>query len=512
MPENLTPEPAKLETPPALAEDKLPRQVVVVLSILLFTAFVMMLNETTLAVALPAMMADYNITAATAQWLLTGFMLTLAVVMPTTGWMLDRFSTRSVFIFAIAAFLIGTIIAALAPSFVVLLAARVAQAVGTAIVMPLLMTVAMTLIPFHRRGTIMGLISVVMAVGPALGPSLAGAILTFTSWHGIFWFMVPLVALAGIIGATKLTNVGERRNTPLDVLSVVLSVVAFGGLVYGLSSIGTILGGGNAAQLALIILTAGIIGLGLFVWRQLALGKHNRALLDLRPFAVANYTFSLAVLMVLFAALLGALNTLPLYLQGSLLVTALVAGLVLLPGGLLEGVLSPFFGRLYDRFGPRPLITPAMVIVTGSIFWLATVDQHTDIWLIIAIHVIFSIGLAGLFSPLMTTALSSLPSDLFGHGSAILNTLQQLAGAAGTAVMITIYSNVAADAQVQGVPETVALADGANSAFLATGFLSAVALILSLFIKKIPAEPVGLGVQHSPEPDRVSGQSSEENG
>ena len=185
MSEHLTPESAKLETPNVVADDKLPRSVVIVLSILLFTAFVMMLNETTLAVALPAMMADYDITAATAQWLLTGFMLTLAVVMPTTGWLLDRFSTRGVFIFAVIAFLIGTVTAALAPSFVILLAARVAQAIGTAIVMPLLMTVAMTLIPFHRRGTIMGLISVVMAVGPALGPSLAGAILSFTSWHGI---------------------------------------------------------------------------------------------------------------------------------------------------------------------------------------------------------------------------------------------------------------------------------------------------------------------------------------
>ena len=504
MSEKLTPEPAKLEEPAPVSGDKLPRSTVVVLSILLFTAFVMLLNETTLAIALPAMMSDYNITAATAQWLLTGFMLTLAVVMPTTGWMLDRFTTRSTFIFAIAAFLIGTVIAALAPSFGILLAARVSQAIGTAIVMPLLMTVAMTLIPFHRRGTIMGLISVVMAVGPALGPSLAGAILSFTSWRGIFWFMVPLVALAGIIGAAKLTNISEQRDSPLDVLSVILSAIAFGGLVYSVSSIGIIIDGGTPARIALILLVAGIISLALFVWRQIALGKHDRALLNLRPLVVRNYTISLAVLIVLFGALLGTVNTLPLYLQGSLLVTALIAGLVLLPGGLLEGVLSPFFGRLYDRFGPRPLIIPAMALVTGSIFWLATVNEHTGVWLTVTIHVIFSIGLAGLFSPLMTTALSSLPSDLFGHGSAILNTLQQLAGAAGTAVMITIYSNVSAESQALGASQTTALADGASSAFLATGFLSAVALVLSLFIKKIPYEPTGLGAQQGPKTDVAS--------
>ena len=497
------PEPAAKHTPPTIAGDALPSSVKAILSILLFAAFVMMLNETTLSVALPAMMDDYSITAATAQWQLTGFMLTLAVVMPTTGWMLERFSTRSVFIFAVVAFLIGTIIAALAPSFPVLLAARVAQAVGTAIVMPLLMTVAMTLVPFHKRGTIMGLIAVVMAVGPALGPSLAGLILSFTSWHGIFWFMVPLVALAGIIGGAKLTNIGEQRKAPLDLLSVFLSVAAFGGLVYGLSSISVLLAGGTAARIALMILLVGVIGLGLFVWRQLVLGRTNRALLDLRPLAVPNFTFSLLVLMVLLAAMLGVLNTLPLYLQGSLLATALVSGLVLLPGGLLEGVLSPFFGRLYDRYGPRPLIVPGMTIVTGGIFWLATVDDHTSVWTVVVIHVFFSIGLAGLFSPLMTTALSSLPSNLFAHGSAILNTLQQLGGAAGTAVMITVFSNVSAEAQAQDVPATVAIADGANSAFLATGFLSLVALVLSLFIKRIPSEPIGLGVVTSPKADEV---------
>jgi DHA2 family lincomycin resistance protein-like MFS transporter len=480
-----TPEPEALPTPPPVAGDALPRSVKAVLSILLFAAFVMLLNETTLSVALPAMMADYSISAATAQWLLTGFMLTLAVVMPTTGWMLERFRTRSVFVFAVVAFLLGTIVAALAPSFSILLFARVLQAVGTAIVMPLLMTVTMTLVPFHKRGTVMGIVSVVMAVGPALGPSLAGVILSFTSWHGIFWFMVPLMVLSGIIGATKLTNVGQQRKAHLDLLSVFLSVIAFGGLVYGLSSVGVIINGDDGAWIAMSIFVVGAIGLGLFVWRQIVLDRTQRALLNLQPLTVANFTLSLLVLIVLFAAMLGALNTLPLYLQGSLLVSALVSGLALLPGGLLEGILSPFFGRIYDRYGPRPLIIPGMIIVTGGIFWLATVDAHTSVWLVVAIHVVFSIGLAGLFSPLMTTALSSLPSKLYGHGSAILNTLQQLAGAAGTAVMLTIFSNISADAQSRGIPEPVAIADGANSAFLATGFLSLVALVLSMFIKPV---------------------------
>src|SRR5699024_9525794 len=154
-------------------------------------------------------------------------------------------------------------------------------------------------------------------------------------------------------------------------------------------------------------------GLGFFVWRQVVLGRSDRALLDLRPMTVPNFTFSLLVLVVLMAAMLGVLNTLTVYLQGSLLATALVSGLALLPGGRLEGALSPVFGRIYVRYGPRPLLFPGMGVVTGGIFWLATVDEHTSVGTVVAIHVFFSIGLAGLFSPLMTTALSSLPSELY---------------------------------------------------------------------------------------------------
>ena len=466
----------------------IPKPVVLILAVLVLTAFVMMLNETTLAVALPAIMADYSIEANTAQWLLTGFMLTMAVVLPATGWILDRFTTRQVFIFATAVFLLGTVIAALAPTFPILLGARVAQAIGTAVIMPLLMTVAMTVVPVPRRGAVMGLISVVMAVGPALGPSVAGVILSVASWHMIFWVMVPLVGVAAILGAVKSGNINEARSTPFDVFSLVLAAFAFGGLVYALSSIGVILDGGDAARNALIILAVGVVSLVVFVWRQLSLAKTDRALLDLRPLAIRNYTVSIIVLLALFGALLGVMNTLPLYMQGSLMVSALVTGLVLLPGGLLEGVLSPFVGRIYDRRGPRALVIAGMLAVVGALFWLSTVDENTSVGMLVAVHVIFSIGLAFLFTPLITTALGSVPKHLYGHGSAIMNTLQQLAGAAGTAVMIAVYSGVSQSAMLRGVSEEVALADGANSAFFACACVAVVALVFALFITRVPTD------------------------
>lgn len=460
------------------APDRLPRESRRIITVLVFSAFVMLLNETTLGVALRSIMGDFGIDADTAQWLLTGFMLTTAIVLPATGWILGRFETRWVFGAAVGLFFLGTVVAALAPSFAVLLAGRVAQAAGTALSMPLLTTVAMAIIPVHRRGGVMGIISVVMAVGPALGPTVAGLILQWSSWHAIFWVMVPLVAVAGIAGVLTLREVGERVDAPLDVASVVLSAVAFGGSVYGLSSLGRILDGDWASA---AVLGAGLVGIAAFVRRQRRLG--SGALLDLRPLAVRNFAASLVALVILVGVMLGVLNTLPLYLQGSLMATTAVAGLALLPGGLAETVLSPIVGRLYDRVGPRPLLVPGMAIAVGALFGFATLDEGSSVTTVIVLHTMFSVGLAGIFTPIMATALGSLPSKLYAHGSAILNTLQQLAGAAGTAGLIAIFSRVSG-----GNDGPEAIADGATAAFLVGAVACLGALAASVLTRRVDAD------------------------
>lgn len=473
-----------------------PRETVILVGMLTLTAFVMMLNETTLGVALPAIMADYQVDANTAQWLLTGFMLAMAVMMPATGWLLERFTTRATFAAAVTVFLVGTVLAATAPTFAIMLLARVLQAIGTAIVMPLLMTVVMTVVPERVRGTVMGLIAVVMAVGPALGPSLAGVVLARASWHAIFLVMVPLVAASGAAGLLFVRNVGQTRRVPFDTVSMVLSVGAFGGLVYAISSVGVIVEGGDGT-VPLVLLAVGVLSLVFFVRRQIRLSRSGEALLDLRPLVIRNYTLCLTALLLMHAALLGMLNVLPLYLQQSLLTTALVAGLAVMPGGLLEGLLSPVFGRIFDRVGPRPLVVPGAVLVTATLLLLGTVDENTSVAFVVAMHVIFSLGLAMLYTPLMTTALGSLPQSLYGHGSAILNTLTQLAAAFGTAFMIAIYSGVAAGMQAGGIPREAALGEGAALANLLTGGIAAVATVLTLFIRPAAdshAEPV----PHSP--------------
>src|SRR5699024_2723321 len=183
-------------------------EVVVVLAILVVSAMIMILNETILSVALPSIMEDFQIPETTAQWLTTGFMLTMAVVIPTTGYLLDRFSTKTIFVTALLFFLVRTLVAALAPTFAVLLAARIIQATGTALIMPLLMTVTLTVVPMERRGAVMGIISIVISVAPALGPTVSGFILNSLTWHWLFWIMLPIVAVTFIVGTLLIENIG----------------------------------------------------------------------------------------------------------------------------------------------------------------------------------------------------------------------------------------------------------------------------------------------------------------
>lgn len=465
---------------------KISSEVLLNLTILVFAATVMILNETSLSVALPAIMADFNIPATSAQWLITGFMLTMGVVIPTTGYLLDRFTTRQIFLWATGCFLVGTVVSALAPTFIILLAGRVVQAVGTALIIPTLMTVAMNLVPPQRRGAVMGVISVVISVAPALGPTVGGAIVNATSWHFIFWAMVPLVAIAAALGYFKLVNVGENRDTPLDFLSVFLSAVAFGGLVYGLSSIERMLEGRGVIEIAASI--CGAVALVVFTRRQIVLAKQGRALLDLRPFQVRNYTIAVVIMLLSFGLMLGSVTVLPIFLQTSLGVTALVTGLVVMPGGLLQGLISPTVGRLFDVYGPRPLLIPGAVMLAAGIVLMATLNEGSKVWVVVGMHVLFALGMGLMMTPLMTTALSSLPRELYSHGSAIMNTLQQLAGAMGTAFLVVFLTRGTTAGMAEGMDRAAATAQGTQWAFLFGCALAVVVVVLSPLLSRVPTE------------------------
>lgn len=456
-----------------------------IITILLVAAFVVILNETTMNVALTSIMADLHVAERTAQWLTTAFMLTMAVVIPITGWMLERFPTRAVFTLALSLFSTGTLIAALAPLFEVLLLGRIVQASGTAVMMPLLMTTIMQLVSPEHRGAVMGNVSMVISVAPAVGPTLSGLILQFGSWRMIFAFVLPIALGMLALGRMKLTNANSPRPVPLDGWSIPLSLLAFGPLIYGLSMIGAEDVPFWEAPLAIGI---GLGGLLAFVARQFVLQGHDRALLDLRTFTHGSFTVAVLMMAIGMMALFGTIIMLPLLLQRVYGLAPLQVGLMMLPGGVAMGIMGPIVGRLFDRFGPRPLVTPAAFVALAVFVFFSTLTPSTPWWLVMIAHATMSTSFAFIFTPLFTVGLGSLPSRLYSHGSAMIGTVQQVAGAAGTALFVTVFASQTAEAVHAGQAETQAMLSGSHWAFLGAGAVWTAAVIASFFLRKPDAD------------------------
>jgi DHA2 family lincomycin resistance protein-like MFS transporter len=380
-------------------------------------------------------------------------------------------------------FSLGTLVSALAPGFEVLVAGRVVQATGTAIMMPLLMTTVMTLVPASSRGKTMGNISIVMSVAPALGPTISGLILSVLDWRWMFWLVLPIAIGALILGAARIENVTEPRRIPVDGLSVVLSAFAFGGLIYGLSSLGEA-ARGHVAMPVWIPLVVGSMALALFTVRQFRLQKGDRALLDLRTFASKTFTIATTMLVISMLALFGTIIVIPIYVQNVLGLDPLTTGLLLLPGGLLMGLLGPIVGRVYDRHGPTVLVVPGSIIVSAVFWGMTLLGEGTPFIFVLLAHLGLSIGLAGLFTPVFTSGLGSLAPHLYSHGSAIIGTVQQLAGAAGTALFITVMTAQSVALSAAGASEVSATAGGIQAAFLSGAILSLVAVGVSFFVRK----------------------------
>jgi DHA2 family lincomycin resistance protein-like MFS transporter len=463
-----------------------------VIGVLLVSTFVVILNETIMVVALPVLMTDLDLPPSVGQWLTAGFLLTMSVIIPVTGFLIRRYPTKVLFGAAMGLFSAGTLLAALAPGFAVLLAARVVQAAGTAIMMPLLMTTVMTLVPAARRGAMMGNISIVISVAPAIGPALSGLVLSLLGWRFMFWLVLPIAVGSLVLGLQRITNVGEPTSMRIDVGSVALSVLGFGGLVYGLSSFGQKAAGATSAVPTWVPFVVGGLGLVAFVARQLVLQRTDRALLDLRTFRAGTFTTATVLMMLMMATLLGTIVLLPLYMQGVLGLDPLATGLLLLPGGLLMGLLGPVVGRLYDRWGARPLLVPGTV-VTSAAAWSATLfGTDSGAVRVLVFHLLLSIGLAFVFTPLFTAGLGALPPRLYSYGSAVFGATQQLAGAAGVALLVSVLSVRSAQLAAAGAAPVEQVAAGTHAAFLVAAVLSLVAIGGALLMRTPAPAPAGV--------------------
>ncbi|MBE1461791.1 MDR family MFS transporter [Kibdelosporangium phytohabitans] len=448
-----------------------------VVRLLVLATFVVILNETIMLNAIPRLMESLHVTQQSAQWVSTAFMLTMAAVIPMTGWFLQRFTTRQAYMVAMTVFIAGTVISAIAPTFLALLLGRIVQASGTAVMMPLLMTTLMTVVPEEDRGRVMGNVMLAISVAPALGPTVSGFILQVGSWRLLFVVVLPIAALITVFGLRKMTNIGEPQVTSIDWFSVVVAALGMGGVVYGLSLFGE-----NEIGLGIGIAAAGAILVAVFAFRQVKLQRTDSPLLDLRTLGHRTFRISLALASIGFLSMLGAMFLLPLYLQNLRHLSPLLTGLLLIPGGLAMGLLGPTFGKVFDRFGGRPLVVPGAIGALLSLAGFTMFSLTMPYWQILALHIVLMISLAAMFTPTFTIGMGALPAHLYSHGSSMLGSLQQLAGAFGTALTVTVLSTRSTQLVSEGATVEAAQLGGMRVAFGVMVAFAVVTLVLTFML------------------------------
>lgn len=449
----------------------------------LIAGFVGLFSETALNMALGNLMSEFDVVSSTVQWITTGYLLTMGILIPVSALLIQWFSTRQLFVASLLFSIAGAIVSGMAPIFEVLLLGRVIQAIGTGLLIPLMFNTVLVIFPIHKRGTIMGLVGLVMMSAPAIGPATAGLIVEVLSWNWILWLLIPFLLFSLVYGLLFVQNVTTLTKPKIDVLSILLSTIGFGGIVYGFSVAGH-KGWGSPVVISTLII--GIMSLIIFSSRQFKLDK---PMLDLRTLKYPMFTLALLSVSATFMIILSSMILLPLYLQIGLGLTALTAGLILMPGGALNGILSPVAGRVYDMYGPKWLLTPGFIIMIIMLWLLSNVTTETTIPMAIFLHSGLMIGVTFVMMPVQTHGLNALPKNLYPDGTALINTLLQVSGSIGTALAITIMSTsqsnflkTVADPSDPSLVST-SLTAGVQTAFILGIVLAVFGLVISFFIK-----------------------------
>ncbi|MFF2481476.1 MDR family MFS transporter [Paenibacillus sp. NPDC058071] len=454
---------------------------------LIIGAFFSILNETLLQIAFPKLVTELNVTASTLQWLATGYMLVVGVLVPASALLVQWFTTRQMFLGAMGLFTIGTLVCALSPGFSILLVGRLLQAAGTGLMLPVMMNTILVLYPPEKRGAAMGTIGLVIMFAPAIGPTLSGLILEVLEWRWLFYLVLPFAIFSVVFAFFFLKNVSTPTKPKVDVLSIILSTIGFGGIVYGFSSLGEGSGGWTHPEVYGTVIAGGA-ALILFVIRQL---RVKEPLMDLRAFRFPLFTLTAILLIIMMMTLFSTMTLLPFLFQGALAMTVFASGLLMLPGSLLNGFLSPVMGKLFDKFGPRALVIPGTILLTVVMFFFTRITVETTKPTLMILHICIMIAISMIMMPTQTNGLNQLPARYYPHGTAILNTLQQVAGAIGVSFFISIMTNgqrkyfegleAGAD-PAQAIPASVVA--GVHDAFLIGLGFAVVAIVLAFFVKR----------------------------
>lgn len=474
-----------------------------IIAVLMVGAFIAFLNNTLLNIALPSIMKDLKVEAATVQWLTTGFMLVNGILIPTTAHLIQKYTVRRIFLSAMILFAVGTILAGTAHVFPILLAGRMLQASGSAILMPTLMNVMLVSFPVEKRGTAMGVFGLILMSAPAIGPTLSGWIIEHYDWRMLFHFITPIAIVVILLGFFLIKDKKEKVNMRLDFLSLLLSSIGFGGILYGFSSAGN---KGWDSPLVYGTIAIGTISLTVFIITQL---QKEQPLLNFRIYKYPMFALSSAITMVVNMAMFSGMLLLPIYVQTIRGISPMDAGLMLLPGAILMSLMSPITGKLFDKFGGRILAIIGLLITTVTTYAFSKLELDTSYTHLIILYSVRMFGMSMVMMPVSTNGLNQLPARFYPHGTAMNNTMNQVAGAIGTALLVTVMTNhtairakeIAAQAKASmgnltAPPTPAALAemkqqvmmkamlDGINYSFVVATGIAAVALILAFFIKR----------------------------
>lgn len=453
-----------------------------ILIILVIGTFLGFLNQTLMNVALPDIMREFHISTALGQWLTNGYMLVNGIMVPLTAFLIQRLTTRALYLTAVGLFAIGTITAGFAPNFEILITGRMIQAMGAGVFGPLMNVVVMNLFAPDRRGSAMGTIGLALNFAPALGPSLSGFIVTNLNWRFLFYIVAPLIIANFILAYFLLNNIGTPKRLKFDVLGVILSSIGLGSLLYGFSNAGgtpwhdfTVWG----------FVVIGLVVTTLFILHQL---HTSTPLLNMSVFSHREFNVAVLINIVLMMAMYGGALMLPLYMQNVRGASAFISGLVLFPGALVTAFLSPWSGRLYDRYGAKYLTLTGILITAVGTFILASLTLTTPLWFAVIGQFVRQLGLVLVLMPIQTEAFNALPLNIISDGSAMFTTIRQLAASFGTAALVTIMTKSATNYQLHHQQASSLLVNlhGVHITFLTAALLMLVAAAMTGLLKPKP--------------------------
>ncbi len=441
----------------------------IIFFIQLVGAIVCSLLQTALTTVIPVIMNDFHITALMAQWLTSAYTLAMGIMVPATAFLLKRFKARNLFFGASGLFLLGVILSVFSPFFSVLMIGRILQALGNGVLLSMTQVVILTIYPPEKRGSVMGIYGLAAGAAPVVAPTLAGMVADALNWRAIFWIALVIMLLDILLGMKYYQNILPTEKVKLDLISLLLSTIGFSSLLLGVGNAGSSKLTGLYVALPILI---GVLTLMMFVFRQLHL---EEPFLELRILKRREYGLSVIVSMLFYAVMMAGTTLIPLYIQTLRGNSATISGLVMMPGSLIMALISPFTGKIFDKFGIRKLAIVGSGTIMISCIGLSFVGMHTSLLLISFLMIIRLIGIGCIMMPLVTWGMTVIETKNTAHGTALLTSLRTISGAIGSAVIVAVMT--VASKMSDGTTISIA---GMNAAFLFITVLAVIQLAVAV--------------------------------